>query len=256
MARYTNQVMLVTGGASGMGQLYCERLAKQGAIVAALDVNEAGLKNTASRHKNIRTYKVDVCNAKAITRTVKQIESDLGPIERAVTAAAIMPSNLLMDEKVEVIHKVMDINYKGVVNVVHATLPQMIKRGHGQQVIFASLVGWMPVMHFGAYCASKFAVRAYADILYHEYRHSGVQFACVCPPMVKTPLLNQVKSAPKVMASDSSLLTPDQVIDAIEKGLKKKEFWIMPGQAKYVALFSRLMPDLLWKNMHKIEGIK
>lgn len=255
MRRYDGKTMLITGGASGMGQRYCERLAKAGAKIAALDVNEAGLKDTASRSANIKTYKCDVTDATAVAKTVKAVEKDLGAIDRVVTAAAIMPSNLLMDMKLDVIHKVMEINYNGVVNVVHHTLPQMIERGYGEQVIFASLVGWMPVMHFGAYCASKFAVRAYAEILYHEYRHTGVQFRCVCPPMVKTPLLNQVTSAPKVLANDSSLLTPDKVLDAVERGIRKDEFWIMPGQARFVALFARLMPDLLWKNMHKIEGI-
>lgn len=255
MGRYNGKVMLITGGASGMGQRYCERLAKAGAKVAAIDVNEAGLQDTASRHANIKTYKCDVTDAKAVAKTVKAIESELGAIDRVVTAAAIMPSNLLLNEKLAVIHKVMDINYKGVVNVVQQTLPQMVARGYGEQVIFASLVAWLPIMHFGAYCASKFAVRAYAEILYHEYRHTGVKIRCVCPPMVKTPLLGQVTSAPKVMANDSSLLTPDKVLDAVEKGIRKKEFWIFPGQAKFVQLFARLMPEQLWKNIHKIEGI-
>ncbi|RMF19613.1 MAG: SDR family NAD(P)-dependent oxidoreductase [Candidatus Dadabacteria bacterium] len=253
---YNGKTMLITGGASGMGQLYSERLAKAGARVATIDVNETGLKETASRHENISTYVCDVRDFDAVKKVVAKVEKELGPIDRVVSAAAIMPSSLLTEEPVDEIHRVMDINYKGVVNTVHATLPQMLERRSGQQVIFASLVGWMPVMHFGAYCASKFAVRSYADILYHENRHSGVQFACVCPPMVKTPLLNQVRSNPAVMEGDSSLMTPDKVLDAVEKGLRKKDFWIFPGQARYIAAFARMMPDVLWRNMHKIEGKK
>ena len=56
------------------------------------------------------------------------------------------------------------------------------------------------------------------------------------------------------MEGDSSLMTPDKVLDAVEKGLRKKDFWIFPGQARFIAAFARMMPDMLWRNMHKIEG--
>ncbi len=251
---FDGQVALVTGGGSGMGQLACERMAKAGKKVAALDVNEEGLQKTAASSENVTTYVCDVTDLEAVKDSVGKIESDLGQIDRVMTAAAIMPSDLIMDMSPELTVKVMDVNFNGVVNTVHATLPQMIKRGQGQQIIFASLVGWMPVMHFGAYCASKFAVRSYADILYHENRHTGVDFFCVCPPMVNTPLLNQVQSNPKVMDEGKGPVEPGFILDEIEKGVAKGDFWITPGEAKWAIRAARWMPNLIWKNMHKIEG--
>ena len=84
-------VALITGAGSGMGQLAARRLAEQGAKVAALDLNEEGLRQTQSGHDNVRNFAVDVTNAQAVDAAVKEIETDLGPIDRVFNAAAIMP---------------------------------------------------------------------------------------------------------------------------------------------------------------------
>jgi NAD(P)-dependent dehydrogenase (short-subunit alcohol dehydrogenase family) len=250
---FHGQVALVTGGGSGMGQRECERLAARGHRVAALDVNEEGLAKTAAANSSIHTYVCDVTDVAGVQKVVDEVTEELGPIDRTVAAAAIMPSGLLAEQDVAIMHKMMDINYGGVVNVVKATLPQMLERGRGDQIIFASLMGLLPTMHLGAYCASKFAVRAFAEILYHENLDSGLRFACVCPPAVETPLLSQVTTNPKTM-DEAEVLSPDQVLDAVEESLEKGKFWVTPGQAKYGATAARLVPNLIWKNMHKIEG--
>ena len=251
---FHGQVALVTGGGSGMGQRECERLAARGHHVAALDVDEAGLARTAAASDSIRPFVCDVTDAAGVEKVVQEVTEELGPVDRTVAAAAIMPSGLLAEQDLAVMHKMMDINYGGVINVVKATLPGMLERRRGDQIIFASLMGLMPTMHLGAYCASKFAVRAFAEILYHENRDSGLRFACVCPPAVETPLLSQVTTSPKVM-EEAETLGPDDVLDAVEQSLEKGQFWVTPGQARYGAVAARLMPNLIWKNMHKIEGI-
>ena len=162
---FDGKVALVTGAASGMGQLAAQQLASAGATVAALDVDEEGLRQTASGHESIRNWAVDVTNPQAVEAAVRQAEEDLGPIERVYNAAAIMPSNLLLDQDRELIHRIMEINYGGTVNVTLATLPGMLERGRGDLINFASMAGWVPLLHFGAYNASKFAVVAFSEVL-------------------------------------------------------------------------------------------
>ena len=251
---FKGRVALVTGGGSGMGQRACERLAATGATVAAVDINEEGLEKTAASSDLIHPFTCDVTDVAQVNAVVRKVEGDLGPIDRAVTAAGIMPTGLALDMDIEVMHKVMDVNVKGVMNVVKATLPGQVERRFGDQIMFASLMGLMPAPHFSAYCASKFAVRAFAEIVYHEHRASGVRFACVCPPMVNTPLLDQMQSDPK-SATQAKPMTPDQVLDAVETTLDKGRFWVVPGQAKIGAALARLAPGLTWKNLHKIEGL-
>jgi NAD(P)-dependent dehydrogenase (short-subunit alcohol dehydrogenase family) len=252
---FEGKVALVTGGGSGMGRLACRRLADGGALVAALDVNEAGLTETASHGDRIHTFPVDVTDARAVESVVARIESDLGPVDRVMNAAAIMPTDLLMNQDADQINRIMDINYGGTVNVTMATLPGMLERGHGDLVNFASVAGWMPAIHFGAYNASKFAVVAFTEVLYHENRNRGVRFACVCPPPVKTPLLDQAKSQPKVL-DQVPPIAPEKVLDAIERDLDKGVLMVFPDRAAAAAVWMRrFLPGLLWRNTHRVEGI-
>src|SRR6056297_2056970 len=151
------QVALITGAGSGMGQLAARNLAAAGTKVAALDVNEQGLLTTAESNQNIRTWNIDVTDADALARAIEEIEQELGPIERVMNAAAIMPLGRVLDQDLEVFHRVMAINYNGVVNVSKLVLPRMLERGRGDLVNFASLAGWLPTLYMAAYDASKFA---------------------------------------------------------------------------------------------------
>ncbi len=252
---FEGRVALITGAGSGMGRLAARRLASEGAQVAALDVNEAGLVETASGHDRIRTWTLDVTDARACEGAVREIEGELGPIDRVMNAAAIMPTGLLMDQDADLVNRIMDINYGGTVNVTMAVLPGMLERERGDLVNFASVAGWLPAIHFGAYNASKFAVVAFTEVLYHENRGRGVRFACVCPPPVATPLLDQAKSQPKVL-DQVPPIEPEKVLDAIERDLEKGRLMVFPDfNASLIVRMRRWLPDLVWLNSHRVEGI-
>ena len=196
---FDGKVVLITGAGSGMGRLAARRLSTSGASVAGIDLNEEGLRETASECPHFLSLPLDVTDARAVEATVSEVEAKLGPIDRVMNAAAIMPTDLLVNQDAALINRITEINYGGTVNVTMATVPGMLARGRGDLVNFASIAGWLPSMHFGAYNASKFAVVAFTEVLYHENRNRGVRFASVCPPPVATPLLDQAKSQPKLL---------------------------------------------------------
>ncbi len=254
---FRGKVALVTGGGSGMGQRAVERLAKAGAKVAALDINEGGLATTAAMSDNITTFTVDVTDTAAVADVIGKVEANLGPIDRVVAAAGIMPSARVVDMSIETVFLTMRVNFDGVVNVVKPTLDSMLERGRGDMVIFASLVGHQPVMGQAAYSASKFAVRAFAEVLHQEHIDSAIRFACVCPPAVKTPLMDQLSEEGRFLIDQLpkwAQLTPDKVLDATEKALDKGKFWVMPGIAKGSAAYYRLAPNLFWKGFQKLDA--
>lgn len=251
---FHGKVALVTGGASGMGRLASRRLAAGGARVAALDVNEAGLRETRGDDERIRSYVVDVTDSRAVAETVQRVEAELGPVDRVMNAAAIMPTERLLNQDADLINRIMAINYGGTVNVTMAALPGMLRRGSGDLVNFASVAGWLPTLHFGAYNASKFAVVAFTEVLYHENRKSGVRFACVCPPPVATPLLDQAKSQPKIL-SELPPIAPETVLDAIERDLERGKLMVFPDRnAAATVWIRRHLPRFLWWNVHRVEG--
>ena len=91
----------------------------------------------------------------------------------------------------------------------------MIERGRGSLINFASIAGWIPILHFGAYSASKFAIVAFTEVLYHENRGRGAHIACVCPSQVATPLVAQATSKPKILETGPAPMKPEKVLDAI-----------------------------------------
>tara|TARA_R110000823_G_scaffold144958_4_gene275078 strand:- start:31 stop:756 length:726 start_codon:yes stop_codon:yes gene_type:complete len=240
-----------------MGREAARRFAARGATVALFDVNTAGMQETSSGFDNIHAWPVDVTDFGAVRAAVAEVEARLGPVEALYNAAAIMPFGLLVEQDNAIIHKQMAINYGGLVNITQAVLPGMLARGRGDFVSFASMAGWIPMLKTGAYTASKFAVRAFTETLYHENLHSGVRFACVCPPAVATPLLQQGRDSdwPKMLEDQAAPIEPGAVIDAIESCLAKGKFFVYPTRdAKIGVLMRRFLPGLIWKQVHQVEG--
>lgn len=253
---YAGKVAFITGAGSGMGRLAAQRLARAGVKVAAVDVNEAGLAETAqSDPTHIKVWKLDVTDHAAVIRVADEVERSLGPIDRVFNAAAIMPTQLIMQQDVPTIHRCMNVNYGGTVNVTMTILPRMLDRGAGDLINFASVAGWIPLPHFGAYNASKFAVVAFTEVLANENRNRGVRFACVCPPPVATPLLEQALSRPRILKM-AKTITPESVLDAVERDLDAGELMVFPnGQSKQTVRMRRFMPQLLWNQLRKLEKL-
>jgi NAD(P)-dependent dehydrogenase (short-subunit alcohol dehydrogenase family) len=253
---FRGQVAVITGGGSGMGQAWARRLAKDGATVAILDVNEAGMAETAASASNIKPYLVDITDADAVASVFADIEASLGPVDRVANAAAIMPFGRLLEEDPKLTTRVMTINYGGLVNVATAALPKMIERGSGDFVSFSSMTGIVPGLLMGAYASSKAAVQFYTEILYHENRNSGLRFCCVCPPAVKTALWQQAEATvvPNLPSKGETLM-PDVVIDEIERCLDKGKLFAYPGkQTQLGVVMRRLFPQLIWRVSHDAEG--
>ncbi len=113
---YQGKSALVTGGGSGMGRLAAQQFAAAGAHVAILDVNEAGMQETAAGSDSIHPYVVDVTDFAAVSRAVDEFEAAHGPLDRVYHCAAIMPFGRLMEQDPGLTNKLMSINYGGLVS--------------------------------------------------------------------------------------------------------------------------------------------
>jgi len=250
------RIALVSGGASGMGRAYALRMADAGIKVAVMDNSEPALLQLAQASENIHTFACDVSNLERVQQVVEDIKQQLGPIDRLAHCAAIMPAGPLPAQPVDSIQLVMQINYGGTVNVVRTVLDDMRDRNSGEIVIFGSLGGHLPVPDCGAYCATKAAVNCFTEILIEENRGSGVHIMLVCPPLVNTPLLEQATATgnPETVRysiEKKRFASPDEMIDAVETGLRRKTEILFPnGEAKILAWLRRFSPRLMWKIMH------
>jgi NAD(P)-dependent dehydrogenase (short-subunit alcohol dehydrogenase family) len=251
MTDVAGKVVLVTGAGSGMGRLAALRHAVAGARVAALDLDGAALAGLEGVGEVV-AHACDVTDLDAVRRVVRETTDALGPIARVVHAAGICRPGLLAQQPVGETRLVMDVNYAGTVNVVRGVLDGMVERGAGEIVLFASLAGWLPTARLGAYDASKHAVVAYAEVLAHELEGSGVRVVCVCPPVVETPMVDDMRRRDPRSLGGQRGIPPGEVLDALDRALARvgrvRSPFVFPGRATPTLWrVRRLFPGLLWR---------
>lgn len=257
---FHGRVALVTGAASGMGRIAARRLADAGAKVALVDLNQAGLEETAAGRAGCRGYACDVSDGAAVRATFARVEAELGSIDRVTHCAAIMPTSLLAQADAEWVQRLMRVNYDGTVNVVLAALPAMLARRSGDVIVFGSIAGQVPAPHLGAYGATKAAVNLFTEVLIHENRGSGVRILLVCPPMTDTPLLEQARttSNPRSIQlgrEQRRVADPEAVVTEAETAIERGQEIVYPTrEAKFVVALRRFAPKLLWRLVDKAEA--
>ncbi len=257
---FHGKVVLLTGGASGIGRVFTQRLAKQGAKVAILDLNEDGMKETAAGLDNVSCHSCNVADLAQLKEVIMTVEGDLGRIDRVVHAAAIMPASPVIDADPQMVTRLMEVNYNGTVNIISAALPPMLERNSGDFIIFGSIAGSVLAPHFGPYSATKAAVNAYVETLIHENLDTAVRLMLVKPPMVNTPLIDQATrtSNPRTVqqgVETKRFAQPEDVVESIEKAIEKNvRILLTNGEAKFLTRLRRYAPGLLWKIILKSEA--
>lgn len=258
MIDMAGKVAIVTGGASGMGQIIARRLAAQGARVAIFDVNDPALEAAEQESANFMPLHCDISSREQVDARVAKVIAELGPVELLVHAAALMPSHKLAEHTHEGMEQLFRINYFGTTYMIRAVLPGMLERGAGRIIAFGSIAGIALVPKMGAYCATKAAVNAYVEVLQNEIRDSGVRAHLVCPPAVNTALIEQTlatDSPGSIIEARKSgrLADPEKIVDAIEKGVARDRDIIYPGEARLLYLWRALFPRLWWKTVMNFE---
>ena len=241
---------LITGGASGIGRLHAIRLAGAGERVAVIDRNEVALTELAVHQEGVVPFVCDVTDYELLAETIARIEREIGPIERLIVCAAIMPGGALVETPPARINEIMEINYGGTVNAVGLVLPLMLARGRGDVVIYGSTAGLVPIDRFGAYGATKAASNHYAKVLMSENRGRGLRFQLVCPPAVDTPLIAQAQEGgPAILKPGrerlAQMISPGEVVDSVERAFRSGREINYPGRGKLIELAYRAFPGLI-----------
>ena len=242
-------VTLITGGASGIGRLHARRIAARGSKVAIVDLNEEGLADVSGQHSSISAFSCDVTDHAAFEKVVSDIEQCLGEISCLIVCAAIMPGGELAKTDPAKTIRIMQINYGGMVNATSIALSRMLPRARGDIIIYGSTAGIVPINRFGAYGATKAAVNHYAKVLISENRGKGIRFQLVCPPAVDTPLIDQATNGPDFLKngrkSISQMVTPEVVVESVERALASGREINYPGRGKLIELAYRAFPKLV-----------
>jgi 2-hydroxycyclohexanecarboxyl-CoA dehydrogenase len=196
------RVAVVTGGASGIGQAICRRMAKEGYAVAVLDVNADGAGETAREltaggaHALARG--VDVSDRTQVDEAIAGARSELGAVGILVTSAAVALQCPFADLTVEAWNRMLAINLTGTFNCVQSALPDMLAAGWGRVVLISSSSAQRGAPGMAHYAASKGGVIALAKTLALEYATTGITVNNVAPSAVDTPSVQRKLAAGKL----------------------------------------------------------
>lgn len=250
MKNFDGKSVLITGGSSGIGLALATKLASLNADICILARDRAKLETArqkimAYRKSPSQRFSVlcaDVSDRPDVNKTLSNWIGVSGSPDLVVNSAGVVHPGEFLDLSPDTFDWMMDINYHGTVNVVRAVLPTMLQRKSGHIVNISSLVGFLGMYAYTAYSATKFAVRGFSDSLRAEVVRQGVDLSIVFPPDTDTPQFAEENKhkPPLLFALDESseLMSPENVAEAIIKGVRRRQYIITPGFSSW--LFFRL----------------
>ncbi|MFE3189209.1 SDR family oxidoreductase [Nocardia sp. NPDC059240] len=206
------KVVVITGGARGIGLATATALQALGAKIAIGDIDETTVKESGAARGFDVYGKLDVTDHQSFEEFLDAVEKQLGPIDVLINNAGIMPTGRVVDEPDEITRRILDINVYGVILGSKLAIARMLPRGRGQVINIASLAGETHIPGLATYNASKHAVLGFTDTLREEYRGTGLQFSSVLPTLTKTELGTGI-TAPKLLRPAE----PEEIADAITK---------------------------------------
>ncbi|MFF8278048.1 2,3-dihydro-2,3-dihydroxybenzoate dehydrogenase [Streptomyces lateritius] len=199
-----DKIALVTGAAGGIGAAVVRALADRGVTVAAVDRDEATLKQRvaafAAEGLPVEAFPADVTDSAQVNALVEEAERRLGPIDFLVNAAGVLrlgPVRTFTDEDWAA---TFAVNATGVFQVSRAVVDRMISRGSGALVTVASNAANTPRSEMAAYAASKAAASLFTKSLGLEVAQYGIRCNLVAPGSTDTPMLSSMwhdESGPK-----------------------------------------------------------
>lgn len=191
----SNRVALVTGGAQGIGKGIVTSLAQAGFRVAIADLNLEVAEKTAQEIRNTGgtaiAVQIDVTKTAAVKAAIASVEAQLGPIEVVVNNAGWDDFMPFVDTTEDFWEKILDLNFKGALRVIHAVVPGMIERGHGRIINIGSDAGRVGSSLEAVYSGAKGGIIAFTKTLAREVATKGITANVVCPGPTDTPALRK-----------------------------------------------------------------
>jgi NAD(P)-dependent dehydrogenase (short-subunit alcohol dehydrogenase family) len=262
------RVAVLTGAATGIGRALASRLAEEGAGLCLADVNAGALEETAralaSGGADVSAHVVDVADGARVEGFAREVEERHGRADVLINNAGVALHGTVEEVSLEDIEWVMSVNFWGTVYCVKRFLP-MLRKSQTQShiVCVSSIFGVIAPPGQAAYCASKFAVRGFAEALRHELEGTSVRVSTVHPGGVRTSIARSARigagadplkgERERRRFERLAITTPEQAAERIVRGMLRAEPRILVGRdASQIDLLQRLLPARYWRLLRAI----
>ena len=243
-----DKIVLITGGASGIGRIMSEMALKKGAKALVIwDINQANIDATIGELKafgKVVGYRVDVSNYEVVAKSYQQVKNEVGDVDILINCAGIITSNKTFDLcSPEEMDRTIQVNTLAPMYVAHQVLPDMIARNSGHICNIASAGGMLANPKMSVYAASKWAAIGWSESIRIELqdRKSQVRVTTIAPYYITTGMFDGVQS--KVFPLLNPEKVSERIIGAIEDNKKMLMLmkWI-PQPHHFIRLLQGLLP--------------
>ncbi|CAL4067946.1 unnamed protein product, partial [Meganyctiphanes norvegica] len=257
MKDITGDIVLCTGGGSGIGRLMCLKLAKKGAKIVTWDVNAEGNAETARQIKEAggvcHAYTVDLCDRQAIYKCATTVKQEVGKVDILINNAGIVTGRNFKDSPDELIQRTFDVNIMSHFWTTKSFINEMMSSNKGHIVTVASVAGYSGVNKLADYCSSKFAAVGFDESLRLEmmvkYRRLLALF--VMPFYDFGKMYDDLK-----LSMLLPILEPEYVAQSSVDGiLTNKVEVLLPGTLRILLILKVILPEKALFILGRATGI-
>lgn len=260
---YKDKVALVTGAAGGLGRALCQDLARQGARVAAMDLDVEGLEELARDLERAGTECLslpgDITDQAYCEEAVQTTKERLGGLDLLINNAGLTQRSAFVDTAPDVFRRVMEVNFFGSLYCARAALPALLQ-SRGQIVVVSSIAGFAPLYGRSGYAASKHALHGLFESLRSELHNTGVSLLMACPGFIDTPFAQNaldgdgsVTSHPR--STVGKQITAEEVSKAILRAASRGQtLLVLTPVGHLTRLLTRVSPSLYQRLMIRSLG--
>lgn len=264
-----NKVMVVTGGGSGIGRELVMQLLAKGARVAAVDINEASLQETAeltgANKSKLSTHIVNIADKTAVDQLPQQVIEAHGQVDGLINNAGIIQPFVRVSElEYGAIERVMNVNFYGVLYMTKAFLPHFKTRPVAHIINVSSMGGFLPVPGQTIYGAAKAAVKLFTEGLRSELLDTNVKVTVVFPGAIGTNIAQNSGLDQRAMEQEAGgdqpsikPLPANKAAEIIINGIEKDSYRVLVGSdARLMDFLYRLAPkfaaNFIYKQMKSL----
>ncbi len=251
---YTNKIILITGGTSGIGYALAQEALQQNAKVAICARSQDKLQamEQALGTDNLFTFQADVSEEEQCQAFVQASIERFGRIDVLINNAGISMRALFQEVDTAVLKQVMDINYWGSIFTTKSALHSIIA-SKGTIVGISSIAGYKGLPGRVAYSSSKFALQGFLESLRIELLHTGVNVMWVSPGFTASNIRNTAldqsgQAQGETPLKEDKLMSAEECANIILRAIaKRKRTVIMTFQGKLTVWLNKLFPSLVDK---------
>ena len=253
-ARFADKVVVITGGASGIGRACALAFGRAGASVVIADLNADRLAEVGKELQDLGvpalTQVCDVSKDAEVDRLAQAVKARFSRTDILMNNAGVMLRGPLEKMPIAEWEWIFGINLFGPIRGLRAFLPDMIARGSGHIINTASLgglIGGRP--HSAGYSASKFALVGLSETLFVYLKPKGIGVSVLCPGGVKTNLPEQIRLSAEAESAEgyglgeafgSDAVEPDAVAQMVLEGVATGQFLILTDPRHQALLTHRV----------------